>query len=125
MYNEYLRACLSTKKSHYSMKGSQQMNCAPFEMKTRKGGVQLMATLQSIPIFPQPSHPSLVLYGCSPSFQSQPFIIDQQTGLMCLKCSVFQFFLRSLKHPFAHFSVLIIIWVYSSENVQGFHAALM
>lgn len=66
------------------------MNCAPFEMKTRKGGVQLMPTLQSIPIFSQPSHPSLVLCGFSPPFQSQPFIIDQQTNLMCLQRSVFR-----------------------------------
>lgn len=117
MTNEYLRACLQTKETHYYMKETQQINCRPPQMKARVGGgVQLIHTQQSIPIFFWPHHPSLVLCSLSPSPHILPFIIDQQTRTVCV-CTI-QFWNVSswFSHSFARFSHLVI-WVYSSENV--------
>lgn len=93
MTNEYLRACLQTKETHYYMKETQQINCRPSQMKAGEGegGVQLIHTQQSIPIFFWLHHPSLVLCSSSPSLHIQQFSIDQQTDSTCpwlwvLKC---------------------------------------
>lgn len=81
--NEYLRACHSTRSTHYCMKETCR-NCVHlFWMRIRRGERCSVNRPPAINPSFLPLHPSLVLSSLSLSFHLRQLFIDQQIDIMC------------------------------------------
>lgn len=114
MTNEYLRACLQTKETHYYMKETQQIKCRPTQMKAKAERERCLVNphptinpnfLLALPSFTRP-------LWLSPSLLIQLFIIDQQR-YNTSSLLRFEMLLSWCSLSVVH----VIIWVSLNEHV--------